>query len=103
MWDIAKHIYAEEKEWSYCISIDSAMSTSTTKKLNLKNCTHEELFKATARNEVKLAKTSVRDKDRVAHPVKHIAAMTEHCVPSETDNISTTRLGNQQFRDLLPN
>ncbi len=48
-----------------------------------------------------MATTSVRNKDRVAHPIKHIAAMSEDYVPLEADNISTTRLGNPQFRDWL--
>ncbi len=78
------------------------MSTSTTRKLNLSNCAHEELFKAMARIEAKLAKTSVRDKNRVAYLVKHITVMAEHYVPSESDNINSTRLGNPQFRDWLP-
>ena len=78
------------------------MSTSTTRKLNLNNCAHEELFKAVARIEANLAKTSVRDKNRVAYPVKHISVMAEHYVPSESDNINSTRLGNPQFRDWLP-
>jgi hypothetical protein len=81
------------------------MTTSTAQKINLNNCTHEELCKALARIEARIATTSVRDKDREAHPIKHIAAMAEaaeHYVPSEADNVSTTRLGNPQFRDWLP-
>ena len=78
------------------------MTTSTAQKINLNNCTHEELFKALARIEARIATTSVRDKDRVAHPIKHITAMAEHYVPSDADNVSTTRLGNPQFRDWLP-
>ena len=68
------------------------MTTSTAQKINLNNCTYGELFKALARIEARIATTSVRDKDRVAHPIKHIAAMAEHYVPSDADNVSTTRL-----------
>jgi hypothetical protein len=50
----------------------------------------------------KLATTSVRDRDQVAHSIKHVAAISEHYVPSDTDYISTTRLGNTQFHDWLP-
>jgi hypothetical protein len=57
------------------------MTTSTAQKINLNNCTHEELFKALALIEARIATTSVRDKDRVAHAIKHIAVMAEHYVP----------------------
>ncbi len=76
------------------------MTTSTAQKINLNNCTHEDLFKAIARIEASIATTSVRDKDRVAHPIKYIAAIAEHYVPSEADNVSTTRLGYQAILAL---
>jgi hypothetical protein len=72
----------------------SSMITSTAQKINLNHCTHEGLFKALARIEARIATTSARGKDRVAHPIKHIAAMSEHYVPLEADNVSTTKLGN---------
>ncbi len=76
------------------------MTTSTAQKINLDNCTHEELFKALTRIEARIATTSLRDKDRVAHPIKHIVAiMAEHYVSWEAHNVSTTRLGNPQFWD----
>jgi hypothetical protein len=78
------------------------MTTLTEQKINLNNCTHEALFKAITRIEAKIAKTSVKDKDRVAHSIRHVAALAEHYVPSEADNVSTTRLGNPQFKDWLP-
>ena len=78
------------------------MTTLTEQKINLNNCTHEALFKAITRIEAKIAKTSVKDKDRVAHSIRHVAALAEHYVPSDADNVSTTRLGNPQFKDWLP-
>ncbi len=70
----------------------------------MNNCTHEELFKALPLIEARIATTSVRYKDRVAHPIKHIAAIAEHYVPSDADTVSTTRLGNisytESYRDL---
>jgi hypothetical protein len=39
-----------------------SMTTSTAQKINLNNCTHEELSKALARIEARIATTSVRDK-----------------------------------------
>jgi hypothetical protein len=78
------------------------MTTSTDQKVNLNNCTHEALYKAITRIDAKIATTFMRDKDRVAHSIRHVAAMAEHYVPSEADNVSTTSLGNPQFRDWLP-
>jgi hypothetical protein len=60
----------------------STVTSSTVRKINPNNCTHEEeLFKALVRIEARIATTSVRDNDRVAHPIKHIAAMSEYYVP----------------------
>ena len=73
------------------------MTTSTEQKINLNNCTHEALFKAITRIDAKIATTSVKDKDRVSHSIRHVPVLAEHYVPSEADNVSTTRLGNQQF------
>jgi hypothetical protein len=67
------------------------MTTSTVRKINLDNCAHDKLFNALSRIEAKIATKSVRDKDQIAHPIKHIAARSVHYVPSEADNISTTR------------
>ncbi len=59
-------------------------------------------LKAITRIDAKIATTLVRDKDRVAHSIRHVAAMAENYLPSEADNVSTTRLGKPQFRDWLP-
>jgi hypothetical protein len=99
VWDFAKHKYNQKKRRGVPVL---TMSTLTTRKLKMNNCAHKELFKAVARIEAKLAKTSVTDKNWVAHPVKHITVMAEHYVPSESDNMNSTRLGNPQFRDWLP-
>ncbi len=37
-----------------------------------------------------------------SHSIKHVAVMAEFYVPTNADTISTTRLGNPQFRDWLP-
>jgi hypothetical protein len=78
------------------------MTISTEQKTNLNNCTLEALYKAITRIDAKIATTSVNDKDRVSHSIRHVASLAEHYLPSKADNISTARLGNPQFRDWLP-
>ena len=72
----------------------NTMTSETNQKIRLSNCTHEQLFKALARVEAKLATTTVKDKNRVPHAIKTISDMFEHYVASDIDDIPRTRLGN---------
>jgi hypothetical protein len=63
------------------------MTSAATQKIRLNNCTHEQLFKALARVEAKLATTTIRDKNRTPHAIKSISDMSEHYVASDIDVI----------------
>ena len=78
------------------------MTSETNQKIRLSNCTHEQLFKALARVEAKLATTTIKDKDRTPHAIKSISDMSEHYVASDIDDIPRTRLGNPNYRGWLP-
>jgi hypothetical protein len=78
------------------------MTSATTQKIRLNNCTHEQLFKALARVEAKLATTTIKDKNRTPHAIKSISDMSEHYVASDIDDIPLTRLGNHKYRGWLP-
>ncbi len=78
------------------------MTSSSTQKIRLNNCTHEQLFKALARVEAKLATTTIKDKNRTPHAIKSISDMSEHYVASDIDDIPLTRLGNPKYRGWLP-
>ncbi len=78
------------------------MTSATTQKINPTNCAHEQLFKALARVEAKLATTTIKDKNRAPHAVKSISDMSEHYVATNIDDIPLTRLGNPKYRGWLP-
>ena len=78
------------------------MTSETNQKIRLSNCTHEQLFKALARVEAKLATTTIKDKNRVPHAIKTISDMSEHYVATDIDDIPRTRLGNPSYRGWLP-
>ena len=78
------------------------MSSETNQKTKLSNCNHEQLFKALARVEAKLATTTIKDKTRAPHAVKSITDMSEHSVATDIDDIPQTRLGNPKYRGWLP-
>ncbi len=78
------------------------MTAATTQKIRLNNCTHEQLFKALARVEAKLATTTIKDKNRAPHAVKSISDMSEHYMATDIDDNSITRLGNPKYRGWLP-
>jgi hypothetical protein len=61
-------------------SVFNTITSATTQKIRLKNCTHEQLFKALAQEEAKLATTTIKDKNRATHAVKSISDMSEHHV-----------------------
>ncbi len=52
--------------------------TTTTQKINLNNCTHEQLFKAISRIQAKAAATF--DDGQIGHNMKHMTDMVEHYV-----------------------
>ncbi len=68
------------------------MTSATTQKIRLNNCTHEQLFKSLARVEAKLATTTIKDKNRVPHAIKSISDISKHYVASYIDDIPLTRL-----------
>ncbi len=83
-------------------SLFNTITSATTQKIRLNNCTHEQLFKALARVEAKLATTTIKDKNRAPHAVKSISDMSEHYVATDIDDIPLTRLGNPKYRGWLP-
>ncbi len=78
------------------------MTSAITQKIRLSNCTHEQLFKALARVEAKLATTTIKDKNRVPYAIKSISDMLEHYVATDIDDIPLTRLGKPNYRRWLP-
>jgi len=78
------------------------MSSETNQKTKLSNCNHEQLFKALARVEAKLATASIKDKNCVPHAIRIISDMSEHYVATDIDDIARTRLGNPGYRGWLP-
>ena len=54
--------------------------TTKTQKINLNNCTHEQLFKAISRIQAKAAATFVKDDRRIGQHMKHMTDMVEHYV-----------------------
>ncbi len=46
--------------------------TTTNQKINLNNCTHEQLFKAISRIQTKAAATFIKDDRRIGHNMKHM-------------------------------
>jgi hypothetical protein len=65
------------------------MTSATAQKIRLNNCIHEQLFKALARVEAKLATTTIKDKNLGPHAVKSISddiMMSEHYVAADIDD-----------------
>ncbi len=67
--------------------------TTTTQKINLITCTHEQLFKAILKIQAKAAATFVKDDRRIGHHMKHMTDMVEHYVVTTTDNYCMTSKG----------
>ena len=76
--------------------------TITTQKINLNNCTDEQLFKAISRIQAKAAATFVKDDWRIGHNMKHMMDMVEHYVVTTLDNYGMTREGHPKFLNWLP-
>ena len=76
--------------------------TTTNQKINLNNCTHEQLFKAISRIQTKAAATFVIDDQRIGLNMKHMTDMVEHFVVTTSDNYCMTREGHQRFLNWLP-
>ena len=76
--------------------------TTTNQKVNLNNCTHEQIFKAISKIQAKAASTFFKDEQRIGHHMKHMPAMAEHYVVNADDNFGTTREGHQKFANFLP-
>ena len=74
----------------------------TNQKVNLSNCTHEQLSKAISKIQTKAAATFVRDDKRIGHHMKHMMDMAEHYVVTATDDFGMTREGHPGFRNWLP-
>ncbi len=77
------------------------MTSATTQKIRLNDCTHVQLFKASGRVETKLATTTIKDKNQALHAIKNISYMSEHYVATYIDDIPLTRLGNPKYRGWL--
>ena len=52
--------------------------TTTSRRVNLNNCTHEQLFKAISKIQAKAAATFVKDQRRVGYHMQHMTDMAEH-------------------------
>ena len=76
--------------------------TTTNQKINLNNCTHEQLFKAISRIQAKAAATFVKDDLRMGHNMKHMTDMGEHYIVTTSDNYGMTREGHPRFLNWLP-
>ena len=75
--------------------------TTTNQKINLINCTHEQIFKA-SKIQAKAAATFIKDERRIGHHMKHMTAMAEHYVVYSNDNFKTTRRGHPELENFLP-
>jgi hypothetical protein len=78
--------------------------TTTTQKINLNNCTNEQLFKAISRIQVKAAATFVKDDRRIGHNMKHMTDMVKHYIVTVTTSVNygMTREGHPRFLNWLP-
>ncbi len=76
--------------------------TTTNQKINLNNCTHEQLFKAISRIQTKAAATFIKDDRRIGHNMKRMMDMVEHYIVTTSDNYGMTREGHQRFLNWLP-
>jgi len=76
--------------------------TTTNQKINLNNCTHEQLFKAISRIQTKAAATFIKDDRRIGHNMKHMTDMVEHYIVTTSDNYGMTREGRLRFLNWLP-
>ena len=76
--------------------------TTTNQKVNLKNCTHEQIFKAISKIHPKAAATFIKDERRIGHHMKHMTAMAEHDVINSNDNHNTTKQRHLKFDNFLP-
>ncbi len=67
----------------------------------MNNCAHEQVFKALARVDAKLATATVKGSGphKVAHQIRQIS---EYFIPSGVDSIQTTFLGKPKVSDWLP-
>ena len=76
--------------------------TTTNQKINLNNCTHEQIFKAISKIQAKAAATFIKDERRIGHHMKHMTAMAEHYVINSSDHFKTTKQGHPKFDNFLP-
>ena len=51
--------------------------TTTNQKVNLDNCTHEQIFKAISKIQAKAAPTFIKDERRIGHHMKHITLCSQ--------------------------
>ena len=78
--------------------------TTTNQKVNLNNCTHEQLFKAISKIQAKASATFIKDERRIrviGHHMKHMTAMAEHYVINSSDHFKTTKQGHPMFDNFL--
>ena len=74
--------------------------TTTSRRVNLNNCTHEQLFKAISKIQAKAAAIFVKYERRIRHHMKHMTDMAEHYFVNDNDNFSTSHL---KFTNFFPN
>ena len=76
--------------------------TTTNQKVNLNNCTHEQIFKAISKIQAKAASFFIKDEQRIGHHMKPMTAMAVHYVINSNNNFNTTRQGHPKFDNFLP-
>ncbi len=76
--------------------------TTTTQKMNLKNCSHEQLFKAISKIQAKAAATFTKDDKQIGHHMKHMTDMVEHYVVTTSDKNGMTREEHPRSLNCLP-
>ena len=75
--------------------------TTSNQKVNLNNCTHEQLFKAISKIQAKATIAFVKVERWIGHHMKHMTDMSKHYVVTATDNFGVTRKGHPSFLNWL--
>ena len=76
--------------------------TTTNQKVNLNNCTHEQILKAISKIQAKAAATFLKDERLIGHHIKHMKAMAKYYVINSSDHFKTTKQGHPKFDNFLP-
>ena len=75
------------------INLNNCSHEQIFKAINLNNCSHEQIFKAISKIQAKAASTFVKDERRIGHHMKHMTDLAEHYVATSTGNFGMTKEG----------